>query len=377
MQVTDYELFEVPPRWQFLRLETDTGLVGWGEPIVEGRPDTTRAATAQLVEDYVLGADPTRIEDLWTTMYRRKFYRRGAVLYSAISGIDQALWDLTGKHRGLPVYDLLGGPVRDRVRIYQHVGGATPEEAATSAAEAVEAGFTALKTTPTGPVRRIDAPETVHAAAEYVGAIREAVGPGVDIGLDLHGRVSKSMAKRLVAAIDPHEPMFYEEPVLPEQSDAIPEVAAKTTTPIATGERLYTRWEFKPVLERGGIDLIQPDVSHTGGITELRKIAAMAEAYDVGLAPHAPLGPVNFAASLHVDAVAHNAVVQEQILDRAGTPTYLAEESLIDHEDGYVELPTAPGLGVEIDEEALRAADGETDWSPPDWRHDDGSLSEW
>lgn len=273
MHVADYELFEVPPRWQLLRLETNTGLVSWGEPVVEGRPDATRAAVRTLLDDYVVGEDPMRIEDLWTTMSRRGFYRRGAVLYSALSGVDQALWDLIGKHRGLPVYDLLGGPVRNRIRIYQHVHGETPEEAADAAREAVEAGFTALKTSPIGAMRRIDSPESVHDASEYAGAIREAVGPGVDIGLDLHRRVSKSMAKRLVEAINPHEPMFYEEPVLPENTDAIPEVAARTSTPIATGERLYTRWEFKPVLKRGAVDLLQPDVSHTGEITELKKIA--------------------------------------------------------------------------------------------------------
>lgn len=377
MRVTDYELYEVPPRWQLLRLETSTGLVGWGEPIVEGRPDATREAVRTLVEEYVLDEDPTRIEDLWTTMYRRGFYRRGAVLLSALSGIDQALWDITGKHRDLPVYDLLGGPVRDRIRIYQHVHGDTPEEVARAAEAAVKEGFAALKTTPTKAMRRIDTPEAVHDASEYVGAIREAVGPGVDIGLDLHGRVSKSMAKRLVEVLDDHEPMFYEEPVLPENSDAIPEVAARTSTPIATGERLYTRWEFRPVLERGAIDLLQPDVSHTGGITELKKIATMAEAYDVGVAPHSPLGPVNFAASLHVDAIAHNTLIQEQILHREDIPTYLADESLVSHENGYVALPEGPGLGVDLDEEIIREADGETDWSPPDWQHEDGSLAEW
>ncbi len=381
MRITDYELFHAPPRWLFLKVETSDGTVGWGEPVVEGRARTVATAVEELFESYLLGEDPSRIEDHWQAMYRGGFYRGGPVLMSAIAGVDQALWDIKGKRFDAPVYELLGGPVRDRVRVYQWVGGDRPGDVADAAAEKVDAGFTALKMNAVPETKRVDSPAAVDAAADRLAAVREAVGDDVDVGVDFHGRVTKPMAKRLVAALEPHDPFFVEEPVLPEHNDALPEIASHTTTPIATGERMYSRWDFKEVFEDGSVDVIQPDLSHAGGITEVQKIAAMAEAYDVALAPHCPLGPVALASCVQVDAVAPNALIQEQSLDIHYNETsdvldYLEDPSVFDYEDGHVDLPEGPGLGVEVDEDALEAAE-DPDWHNPVWRHDDGGVAEW
>ncbi|MDH5019944.1 galactonate dehydratase [Halobacterium rubrum] len=381
MRITDYELFHAPPRWLFLKVETSDGTVGWGEPVVEGRARTVATAVEELFENYLLGEDPSRIEDHWQAMYRGGFYRGGPVLMSAIAGVDQALWDIKGKQFDAPVYELLGGPVRDRIRVYQWVGGDRPDDVADAAAEKVDAGFTALKMNAVPETKRVDSPAAVDAAADRLAAVREAVGDDVDVGVDFHGRVTKPMAKRLVAALEPHDPFFVEEPVLPEHNDALPEIASHTTTPIATGERMYSRWDFKEVFEDGSVDVIQPDLSHAGGITEVQKIAAMAEAYDVALAPHCPLGPVALAACVQVDAVAPNALIQEQSLDIHYNETsdvldYLEDPSVFDYEDGHVDLPEGPGLGVEVDEDALAAAE-DPDWHNPVWRHEDGGVAEW
>jgi galactonate dehydratase len=381
-EIAAYELFQVPPRWLFLRIETADGRVGWGEPVVEGRATTVEAAVEELMETYLLGADPTRIQDHWSTMYAGGFYRGGPVLMSAIAGIDQALWDLKGKRFGAPVYELLGGPTRDRLRIYQWVGGDRPEDVADEASARVADGFTALKMNATEELRRVDDPASVEAAADRLAAVREAVGPEVDVAVDFHGRASKAMAKRLAAALDPHDPFFIEEPVLPEHNDALPAIAAHTSAPIATGERMYARSDFKRLLAEGAVDVIQPDLSHAGGITEVHKIAAMADAYDVALAPHCPLGPIALAACVQVDAVAPNALIQEQSLGihyNEGTDelAYLADQSVFEYEEGYVDLPDDPGLGIEIDEEVVRERADSPDWHNPVWRHDDGSVAEW
>jgi galactonate dehydratase len=381
MEITDYELLHAPPRWLFLKVTTSDGTVGWGEPVVEGRARTVETAVEELFDSYLLGEDPTRIEDHWQAMYRGGFYRGGPVLLSAIAGVDQALWDIKGKQLGAPVHELLGGPVRDRVRVYQWICGDRPDDVGEAAREKVEAGFTALKMNATAELERVDSPRAVDEAVERLATVRDAVGDDVDIGVDFHGRASKPMAKRLVTELEPHEPFFVEEPVLPEHNDALPRIAAQTSTPIATGERMYSRWDFKEVFEQGSVDVIQPDLSHAGGITEVHKIAAMAEAYDVALAPHCPLGPVALAACVQVDAAAPNALIQEQSLDIHYNETsdvldYLADPSVFEFEDGYMDVPDGPGLGVSVDEDALRAAD-EPDWHNPVWRHDDGSVAEW
>ncbi|GAB3681516.1 galactonate dehydratase [Salinarchaeum chitinilyticum] len=381
--ITDYELYEVPPRWLFLKIETSDGLIGWGEPVVEGRSKTVKAAVEELLDGYLLGEDPGRIEHHWQRLYRGGFYRGGPVLMSAIAGIDQALWDIKGKAFDAPVYDLLGGPVRDRIRVYQWIGGDRPAEVGDAAAEQVDAGFTALKMNATPELRRVDNPAAVEAASNRLAEVRDRVGPEVDIGVDFHGRVSKPMAKRLVEALEPHEPFFVEEPVLSEHLDDLAEISQHTTIPIATGERLYSRWDFKEILEDGHVDVLQPDLSHAGGITEVKKIADMAEAYDVAVAPHCPLGPIALASCVQLDAVSPNALIQEQSLDIHYNETsdvldYLADTEVFEYEDGYVDLPDGPGLGIEIDEEHVRKmAEEDVDWHNPVWTHDDGSVAEW
>lgn len=383
MRITDYELYEVPPRWLFLRLETSDGLVGWGEPVVEGRAKTVRAAVEELLDNYLLGEDPCRIEDHWQAMYRGGFYRGGPVLMSAIAGIDQALWDLKGKRFGAPVYELLGGRARDRIRVYQWIGGDRPSEVGTAAAEKVAEGFTGLKMNATSELRRVDTPAAVRAAEDRLAEVRESVGPEIDIGVDFHGRVTKPMAKRLAKALEPYEPMFIEEPVLPEHNDALPLIASHTSIPIATGERMFSRWDFKEVFEDGSVDIIQPDLSHAGGITEVKKIADMAEAYDVALAPHCPLGPIALASCVHVDACSPNALIQEQSLDihynqGGDVLDYLVDPGVFEYEDGYVDVPSGSGLGIELNEEYIeKQAEKTVDWHNPVWRHDDGSVAEW
>jgi galactonate dehydratase len=389
MRITDYELYEVPPRWQLLKLETSDGRVGWGEPYskwhYEGdAPSATPAAVDQMMEKYVLGEDPTPIEDHWQAMYRSSFYRGGPVHMSAIAGIDQALWDLKGKEFGAPVYELLGGPARERIRAYQHVRAHrddAEDPAAAAAREAereVDAGFRALKLVPTGGLEPIDTPASVEAAADIVGAVREAVGSEVDVAVDFHGRASKAMARQLAAALEPHDPMFVEEPVTPEHDHAFPRIAEATRLPIATGERCYTRSDFRPLLEADAVDVVQPDVSNAGGITETKKIADMAATYDVSIAPHCPMGPVCTAASLQIDAAVPNSLVQEQVLHSTdGAFRYVENPGMFDVSEGFIDVPEGPGLGVEIDEETVAEFDGrDLSFSRPLGRRADGSVGE-
>jgi galactonate dehydratase len=382
-EITDYECYNVPPRWLFLRVETSDGRVGWGEPIVEGRAKTTRRAVETLFDAHLLGEDPSDIEDHWQAMYRGGFYRGGPVLMSAIAGVDQALWDLKGKEHGAPVYDLLGGPARDRVQLYASAGGSTPAEYAENAREVVEAGFSALKMVPTGKLRQIDTPAAVQAAADRMAAVREAVGPEVDVAIDCHGRVRKPMARRMVDALEPYDPFFVEEPILPEYLDDLPTVANATTAPIATGERLYHRTDFKPLLESGALDVAQPDLSHAGGITECKKIADMCAAYDVAVAPHCPLGPLALASCVQIDAACHNALVQEHNIGldygegESDLLEYLDNPSVFHHEDGFIDVPEGDGLGVEVDLDLVADRDQDVDSHTPVWRNEDGSVTEW
>ena len=382
MKITRITTFLVPPRWLFLRIDTDADISGWGEPVVEGRAHTVAAAVDEL-SDYLVGKDPGRIEDLWNVMYRGGFYRGGPILMSAIAGIDQALWDIKGKHLGVPVHELLGGRVRDRIRVYSWIGGDRPADTANAAKAAVARGFTAVKMNGTEEMQYVDNYAKVERVLENVQAVRDAVGPHVGIGVDFHGRVHKPMAKVLMHELAPYQLMFIEEPVLSEYIEAIPELAAISPAPIALGERLYTRYDFKRVLQTGGVDIIQPDPSHAGGITETRKIAAMAEAYDVALALHCPLGPIALAANLQLDAVCHNAFIQEQSLGihynaNNDLLDYVADRKVFDYKDGYVAIPDGPGLGIEVNEAYVneRALIGHR-WRNPIWRHEDGSVAEW
>jgi len=382
LKIQSYELFQVPPRWLFLKIETDQGIVGWGEPVIEGRAHTVKACVEELME-YLIGKDPLRIEDHWSMLYRSGFYRGGPILMSAISGIDQALWDIKGKYFNAPVYQLLGGACRDSMKVYSWIGGDRPSDVGQAAKEVVDAGFTALKMNATEELQYIDSYEKIDQALERIAAVRESVGQYVGIGIDFHGRVHKPMAKILAKELEQFRPMFIEEPVLSQNNEALREIANHTTIPIATGERMFSRWDFKSVLSDGYVDIIQPDLSHAGGITECKKIATMAEAYDVALAPHCPLGPIALAACLHVDATSHNAFIQEQSLgihynQGSDLLDYVKDKSVFDYKDGHVAIPQLPGLGIEIDEDFVRKQSQiGHNWKNPVWRHEDGSIAEW
>lgn len=381
-KIATIELFQVQPRWLFVKITDADGLVGWGEPVVEGKAATVQAAVEEMA-DYVLGAEAGNIEDLWQTLYRGGFYRGGPVLTSAISGIEQALWDIKGKHFGVPVYELLGGAVREKMRVYAWIGGDSPADLVAQARERLAQGYSAMKMNATGALEWIDTSAKVQEAADRLAALRDALGYSFDIGIDFHGRAHKAMAKLLMKALEPYHPMFFEEPVLPQNNEALIELARATSVPIATGERMFTRWDFKTLLASGGVDIVQPDLSHAGGIWETRKIAAMAEAYDVAVAPHCPLGPIALAASLQLDFCTPNAFIQEQSLgvhynQGSDLLDYLADPAVFQFDAGFVTRPTAPGLGIVIDEAKVRAAAtvGHR-WRSPLWRNLDGSVTEW
>ena len=382
MKISHLELFKVPPRWLFLKITTDDGTAGWGEPIVEGRADTVAAAVTEL-GCYLEGRDPNQIEDIWQVLYRGGFYRGGPVLMSAIAGIDQALWDLKGKRYGLSIHQLLGGIVRERMQVYSWIGGDQPAEVASSAREKQSQGYKAVKMNACAELHYIDSPAKLDEVIERVGSVRECVGKDFGIAVDFHGRVHRGLAKTLVNELDPFRLMFIEEPVLPGHPEALVEVARHTTTPIALGERLYSRWDFKRVLALGVIDIIQPDVSHAGGISETHKICTMAEAYDTAVALHCPLGPITLAASLQLDGCIPNAFIQEQSLGihynmGAEFSDYLIDPSVFKYTDGYVAIPSGAGLGIEINEAAVReAAKTGHHWKNPVWRNQDGTVAEW
>lgn len=354
-----------------------------GEPVVEGRAHTVAAAVDEL-SDYLVGQDPLRIEDHWQVMTKGGFYRGGPVLSSAVSGIDQALWDIKGKFHGVPVHDLLGGAVRDRMRMYSWIGGDDPSEAAEHAAQRLEQGYRAVKMNVGGRMRHLETSREIDAVVERVASVRDVLGPDGGVAVDFHGRTSPALAKQLARALEPLRPMFIEEPLLPELTSQYGEFTASTSIPVATGERLYSRWDFDPVL-RSGIALAQPDLSHAGGISETRRIAAQAEVHGVGLAPHCPLGPIALAACLQVDFASPNAFIQETSLGihyNVGSDLgdYLVDPSVFafDSTDGHMARLTAPGLGIEVDEQAvIKAAASGHRWHNPVWRHADGSFAEW
>ncbi len=382
MKIISYELFKVPPRWLFLKIVTDQGLIGWGEPVVEGRADTVMAAVHELMK-ILTGKDPLTIEDHWNTMYRGGFYRGGPVLMSALAGIDQALWDIKGKYYQTSVHELLGGKCRSQIEVYSWVGGDEPRIMLEEIQAVVDRGFKTIKINGTDKLRFLDSFAEVDALLDRMGLIRERFGNAINVGIDFHGRVHKPMAKILMRKLVEFNPIFIEEPLLSENLEGIIELARNSSIPIALGERLFSRWDFKRVLESNVVDIIQPDVSHAGGITECRKIAAMAEAYDVALALHCPLGPIALAACLQVDAVSYNAAIQEQSLGihyNRGNDLldYVSNREVFDYENGFVKIPTAPGLGIEINEEyVLEMQRIGHDWHNPIWRHQDGSIAEW
>lgn len=380
MKITGFELFKVPPRWLFLKISTDEGIIGWGEPIVEGKADTVAAAVTELME-YLHGKNPLHIEDHWQTLYRGGFYRGGPILMSAIAGIDQALWDIKGKYYNAPVYDLLGGKARDKVMVYSWIGGDRPKNVALEAKKRKDLGFKAIKMNASEEMHYIDSYAKVSEVIERVAAIRELVGEDFGIAVDFHGRIHKPMAKVLLKELEVYRLMFIEEPVLSENSEVLANIS--TNIPIALGERLYTRWDFKDIFSHGFVDIIQPDLSHAGGITETRKIATMAEAFDIAVAPHCPLGPISLAACLQLDGCTSNVVIQEQSLgihynEKNDLLDYLENPEVFTYEAGYVKIPDKPGLGICVNEEKVKEMSLKGhNWRNPIWRNSDGTIAEW
>ncbi len=380
MHVTDYETYAVPPRWLFLKLTTSDGTVGWGEPIIEGRTQTVRTAVGELVEDYLIGEDPHAIERQWQRMYRGGHIRGGPVLMSALAGIDQALWDIKGRQLGAPVHELLGGRARDRIRVYTWIHGRTPEDLAADARRVRDVGYSAAKmmVSEKNVSRQADLAEV---ARERLAAVRDAVGNELSVAVDCRGRVGRARIKRLESALSAHHPLFLEEPVLPEHNELLPDLVPAFDTPVATGQRMFSRWEFKHVLDSA--DFVQPDVSHVGGITELRKIATMAAAHDVEVLPKVATGPIAFAACLQLDACTQNFFLQEQSLDvhrgaDSDSLDHLSNPEVFAYDDGYVSVPTEPGLGVSVDESIVRdRATENVDWQSVLWHDEDGSVAEW
>ncbi|TVY06540.1 galactonate dehydratase [Paenibacillus cremeus] len=382
MKITKMELVHVKPRYSFLKVYTDEGIVGLGEACLEGRAQVVEMAIKDF-EYLLIGQDPRRIEHLWNLMYRATFYRAGAILCSAISAIDQALWDILGKSLNVPVHQLLGGAVRDKIRVYKHVNTnehirdfdneIDTENYLNLAKKAVQEGYTMIKTALPGPAHIVESKSFIDRQVKRVALLREAIGPDVDFGIDFHGRVSPALAIQLIKEFEPFKPMFIEEPCLPENVDTMVTIARSTTIPIATGERLFTRWGFREVLEKQAAAILQPDLAHCGGISEAKKIAAMGEVYYTGFAPHNPLGPVNLAASIHLSATVPSFVAQEQITLGEGLIKQPYQLN-----NGYIDLPSAPGLGIELDEETISGQRYAGDWKLPYWIHeDDNSVADW
>lgn len=371
MRIVNYRLYHVRPRFLLLRIETDNGLYGWGEPTLEGNTRVVATAVEQLI-DLIRREDLRRIEHLWQRMYRGAFYRGGPVLCSAISGIEQALWDILGKSLNVPVHQLLGGRVRDRIRLYGQMRGKRPEVLVERFRRLRERGFNAVKFSPWRAVPMIDSPAAMDRVVEAVAAVRTEAGNAVDLALDAHGRLTPAMAIQFAKALEPYRLMFIEEPCLPENVDAMVTVARSTPIPIATGERLFTKWGFREVLEKQAAAIIQPDLSHAGGIFEGRKIAAMAEVYYTAVAPHCPLSAVSLAACLQLAACIPNFLIQESLTlgDELLTQPFILK-------DGHVDVPTGPGLGIDVDPQKLAALTYDGSWQTPQWQHLDGSVADW
>lgn len=383
MKITRLEVMKVKPRWMFLKVHTDTDIYGLGEPVLEGHCTAVEAVLREY-EEYLIGKDPLMIEHHLQAMYRGGFYRGGPLMLSAISGIEQALWDVKGKYYNAPVYEMLGGKCRNKIRMYTHVkrtavsGEFSIEEMLDITQQRHDDGYTAIKYSIIPPIRAIDNPASVRKHVERFAAVREKIGDNVDLAIDFHGRVSPAMAPVLCEALKPYHPFFIEEPVLPENVDCMVNVARSTTIPIAAGERLFGKWQYRELLEKQAVAIVQPDICHCGGIFEGRKIAVMSELYFGSVAPHNPLGPISLAACIQLDACIPNFLVQEHPGNQDKSDLgvgYIKQPFLI--KDGYIDVPTKPGLGVELDEEALKDKIYDGRWSTPRIYHEDGSVADW
>ncbi len=381
MKITKVTMYEIKPRWIFARVSTDEGIEGWGEMISGTKTETVMAGAKELAQR-IIGRNPFEIERLWQELHR-SFFRGGPINGTIISGLEMALWDIKGKAFGVPVYELLGGAARDRIKVYSWIGGDRPSDVGAGALDRLNKGFTAVKMNATDELHYVDSYEKVQAVVDRVASIRETCGDKMAIGVDFHGRVHKPMAKVLAKALEPYHLMFIEEPVLPENWEAFEQIAREVAIPIATGERLYTRWEFKRLFQQGCVDIVQPDVAMCGGILETRKICAMAEACDMAAAPHAPYGPIALAATLQVDACTPNVFIQEQSLgihynQGFDLLDFIKNKDIFAYEDGYVQLPTKPGLGLDMDIDKIEEISAEgLHWTNPSWKNYDGTIAEW
>lgn len=381
MKISDFVIYKVKPRWIFIKINTDEGVSGWGE-MVSGTKTETVVAGAKEMCNRIIGKDPFEIERIWQRLHR-SFFRGGPINGTIISGIEMALWDIKGKSLGVPVYELLGGAARDRIKVYSWIGGDRPSDVVEMAQQRWDKGFRAVKMNATSEMHYIDSLEKIDAAVERVASIRDKFGDAMSIGIDFHGRVHKPMAKVLAKALEPYHPMFIEEPVLPENWESFQTIANEVSTPIATGERLYTRWQFKRLFQQGAVDIVQPDISLCGGLLEERKIAAMAEAYDMAVAPHAPYGPVALAATFQVDACTPNMFIQEQSLGIHYNKDFdlldfVKNKEIFQYKDSFVGLPKKPGLGIEMDEDKIKdVAQQGLVWTNPAWENYDGTIAEW
>jgi galactonate dehydratase len=367
VRITRLETLLVKPRWLFLKVHTNAGITGLGEPVVEGRAATVQTAIREI-EPYLIGKDPRHVTHHWQAIYRHAFYRGGPVLTSALSGIDIALWDIKGKLLGVPIYELLGGPTRSKVRVYGHAWDVEQLK------EGLRAGFTVFKTFPVmrQSPRYVETPEQIENAVAKFAEMRQIVGKGIDLAIDFHGKISPALAKVLIYELEPYLPMFIEEPVNCQNIDVMADIARSTPLPIATGERIFTKWGFREILEKRAATILQPDICHAGGISEVRAIAAMAETYYAAIAPHNPLGPISLAAGIQLAATIPNFLCQEQVALGAG---YLRRPFEV--RDGYIEVPTGPGLGIELDEDALADRIGH-EWRNPETYDDaDGAVADW
>lgn len=383
MKIDKISLYKVPPRWLFLKITTADGLVGWGEPVLEGKADSITAIVKEL-EPYLLGKDAHQIGDIYQVLVKGGFYRGGILLMSAISGIEQALWDLKGKALGVPVYQLLGGSVRDQMRIYAWIGGDNAENLTHQARERIDAGFNAVKLNIAGRLEPHLNPGKIQEIKRNMRSVRDAIGMENDMAIDFHGRVNKSMAKRLLKELEELSPMFYEEPLLPEHKQYFDQLLHHTMIPLAAGERLAGREAFKEIIWNGTLDILQPDLSHVGGIMEAKQIASWAETAGMMIAPHCPLGPVAFAAALQFDFCTPNALIQETSMGihynegEIDLLSYILNKEDFEVNNGFIKKTNNPGLGVEIDEYVVKnMAKVGHNWTNPIWRNRDGSFSEW
>jgi galactonate dehydratase len=361
IKVTKIETFILRNSWVFVKISTDAGIVGWGEMLKDDAKACAAGATE--VARYLVGQDPCRVVFHWQAIERGAFYRGGPIKTAILSGIDQALWDIKGKVYGVPVYKLLGGPTRDRIRVYGQVNA--------------ENGVNAMKVSPSASraaFKYIEGQKFVDEVVERFKALRQRHGSGVDIGIDFHGAVEPPTASLLIKALEPYQPWFYEEVVQPLNVDVMAELAKKTHIPLATGERIFTKWGFREILEKKAAMILQPDICYAGGITELRLIAGMAEAYYLPIAPHNPQGPCSLAASLQIAASIPNFLIQER---GDAEHANLLAKPLPPVKNGHRELPTDPGLGITIDENKLRAEVGEPQEYRTRFDPDDGSVIDW